>query len=197
MPRGFTPIETNRIKIALLDAGQEMLPHSGVRKTTVQSLARAARISTGEFYAFFPSKEALFFQVYERLESQLKSRFIRLVTDTPVTGLEDLKRAVIALLLSDDMQNLVNLVKSEELDYLLRGLAPEQLDQHLQSDRQYLAEAIKLLQSTCTVEADVDLILAYLQAVFILCYEKGMIGAQFERVLESFVHGMLLDCCRF
>ena len=61
MPRAFTQSETAEIEEALRRAAENCLARYGVRKTTVDELARSAGISKGSFYRFHPSKEALFF----------------------------------------------------------------------------------------------------------------------------------------
>ena len=59
MPRPFTTAETEAIHPLLLDAGAASFARAGIRRTTVEDLARAAGISKGAFYRFFESKEAL------------------------------------------------------------------------------------------------------------------------------------------
>ena len=51
------------IRERLLAAGRELFARYGLRKTTVEELARAAGIAKGTFYLFFPSKEALYAEV--------------------------------------------------------------------------------------------------------------------------------------
>lgn len=63
MPRAFTDVERERIRERLLAAGRELFSRYGLRKTTVEELARAAGIAKGTFYLFFPSKEALYAEV--------------------------------------------------------------------------------------------------------------------------------------
>ncbi len=59
MPRRFNDDEEARIRVALHTAGRAIIGSRGVRKTTVEELARAAGIAKGSFYRFYPSKEAL------------------------------------------------------------------------------------------------------------------------------------------
>jgi len=63
MPRAFTGAERAMIRERLLAAGRELFARYGLRKTTVEELARAAGIAKGTFYLFFPSKEALYAEV--------------------------------------------------------------------------------------------------------------------------------------
>lgn len=193
MPRGFSQIESQRIVNDLIHNGLKMLSISGVRKTTVQTLAKASHISTGEFYAFFPSKEDLFFRVYEELESRLKENFLISLETRKVTGLEGLKQVIFVTMTSEDMQRLVNLIKSDELDYLLRNIEPERISKHYEGDKDYILKVLLQIRDTCPVKQDLDLIISYLQALFILCFEKNKIGKPFEQVLKSFINGMVQD----
>jgi len=68
MPRGFSEREKDAIRTSLLNAGRIMLSTRGVHKTSVEDLTRAAHISKGAFYQFFPSKEALFLALFEEAE---------------------------------------------------------------------------------------------------------------------------------
>ncbi|RLE27205.1 TetR/AcrR family transcriptional regulator, partial [Candidatus Acetothermia bacterium] len=66
MPRAFTDAERERIRERLLAVGRELFARYGLRKTTVEELARASGIAKGTFYLFFPSKEALYAEVLLR-----------------------------------------------------------------------------------------------------------------------------------
>ncbi len=63
MPRAFTKEEREAIRGRIVVAGKELFSRYGLQKTTVEELARAARIAKGTFYLFFPSKEALYAEV--------------------------------------------------------------------------------------------------------------------------------------
>ena len=74
MPRAFTDTERSAIRERLLAAGQDLFARRGIRATTVEQLARAAGISKGAFYLFYPSKEALFFAIVEEVETAMQAR---------------------------------------------------------------------------------------------------------------------------
>ena len=68
MATAFTEQELNIISAKLKDAARHCAGTFGVRKTTVDQLAAAADISKGTFYKFYPSKEALFFELLEEMQ---------------------------------------------------------------------------------------------------------------------------------
>jgi AcrR family transcriptional regulator len=83
MPRRFTSNQITSIRQKIITAAMQKITQTGVRKTTVEDLTAAAGISTGAFYKFYSSKEALFFEVYEILEQQIKDDFLAIVDRLP------------------------------------------------------------------------------------------------------------------
>ena len=83
MPRAFTDNERDAIRERLLAAGQDLFARRGIRATTVEQLARAAGISKGAYYLFYPSKEALFFAIVEGVETSMQARLAQQVAEAP------------------------------------------------------------------------------------------------------------------
>ncbi|GAP21422.1 TetR/AcrR family transcriptional regulator [Leptolinea tardivitalis] len=194
MPRGFTPTQTQNITRRLMDAAREMAQQTGVRKTSVESLTRAANISTGAFYHFFPSKEALFFRVFEELETSLKDEFLDLIEPLPHGDRSALKQAVMTMLSSEKMNRLVSFIRREEMDYLLLNLEPASLLEHQQSDREYMQQVLDILslrgfRST----GDASRVNNYIQALFLLMFDRSQFQPDADRILSSFVGAMLTD----
>ncbi|GCF92125.1 TetR family transcriptional regulator [Enterococcus florum] len=75
MPR-FTETERKAIEETLLEQGEILFSSLGLKKVTVDDLARSANISKGSFYAFYQSKEHLFmiinFSIQERIFAAMK-----------------------------------------------------------------------------------------------------------------------------
>lgn len=188
MPRGFSESQKRIFKEKLLASAREALKRTGVRKTTVEELAKASNLSTGAFYKFYPSKEALFFEVYENAEEDLKQAFIdSMNTSSPLTGLS-LRSSIKGLLRSDAMQTLIQILQRDDLPYLLNAIDPEIVQQHLQKDREYLQNIILLLKGKgLTVDMDIDLLLAYLQALFVLSYQKDQYPQHAGQIIDSFI----------
>jgi len=59
----FNEQERQDIKTRLVAAGKRSFGEKGVKGTGIQDLAREAGIATGSFYAFYESKERLFFDI--------------------------------------------------------------------------------------------------------------------------------------
>lgn len=188
MPRGFSECQLQAIKGELVKAAFEALKNTGVRKTTVEGLAKTSRISTGAFYKFYPSKEALFFEVYDIAEERLKTEFTSILQTSPEISPATLQIALKQLLRSDTMNILLRLMKKEELDYILRNTNPALVEAHLQSDREYIQKLMEQFRKNgWKVNIDVNLSLSYLQALFTLCYEKDQYPLHAEQILDSFI----------
>lgn len=70
MPR-FSDKEKETIQQQLLTQGEKLFTDYGLKKVTVDELAKAAGISKGSFYAFYESKEHLYFAIAELLQKQI------------------------------------------------------------------------------------------------------------------------------
>ena len=66
----------------LLARALALFQRRGVEATTMRDIARAARLSLGAAYYYFPSKEALVFAFYEDNQAELEAAFAR-TTGTP------------------------------------------------------------------------------------------------------------------
>ena len=69
MPKQFSEQERRKIDARLLSVARDLLAHRSARKIVVEELTRAAGISKGSFYLFYPTKETLFYEVM-RLEER-------------------------------------------------------------------------------------------------------------------------------
>lgn len=67
----FTDYETEQIRRALLKEARRCAVTLGMKKTSVEQLAKAVGIAKGSFYKFYESKEMLFFAVLEGIHSEL------------------------------------------------------------------------------------------------------------------------------
>ena len=73
MPRAFTETEKQHLQAKLKNEGYALFSRYGLKKTTVEEIARAAGIAKGSFYIFFSNKEELFIEIMEDLEQELRS----------------------------------------------------------------------------------------------------------------------------
>ena len=74
MPKAFTEQEKQLIRTQMLEKATKLFEKQGLKKTSVDELAQAARISKGAFYLFYESKEELLMQILEGLETDIRRR---------------------------------------------------------------------------------------------------------------------------
>ncbi len=125
MPRGFSEREKEIIRASLLDAGRAQLIRVGMHKTSVEDLTRAAHISKGAFYQFFPSKEALFITLFAEAERDYRHQlreFAQRPGRMPSARLRAFFRD--ALRCYRDTP-LLNKVSRDDMSALIRTLTPD------------------------------------------------------------------------
>ncbi|MEN6410201.1 MAG: hypothetical protein ABFD44_10890, partial [Anaerolineaceae bacterium] len=105
-----------------------------------------------------------------------------------------LKQALLALFASENMNRLITMIRKDELDALVAQMDAEILRRHQQTDQAYITEILNRLRACgLQIRVDVDLALSYLQALFILYYEKDKLAPHADRVLDTFLTAMLTD----
>src|SRR5262249_42389570 len=75
-PRRQRPVRERKSEATrrrLLDRTLRLFQHRGVEATTMRDVARAAGLSLGAAYYYFPSKEALLFAYYEANQAEVEA----------------------------------------------------------------------------------------------------------------------------
>jgi AcrR family transcriptional regulator len=144
MPRGFSQDEKERIRDLLIEHGRALLGNYGARRTSVDELTAAAGISKGSFYTFFPSKEELFFTIFEQFEQSYRAELLQLAGrrgGTPHKRVAAFLHQAVTMWRTNP---LFTRFTQEEYQYVARKIAPERLEQHLRDDEQF---AVRLLET--------------------------------------------------
>lgn len=71
MPKSFSEHEREAIKASMQKIGAELLRKKGVKHVTVEDIAKSVSIANGSFYAFYKSREELFWDIIKREEQQI------------------------------------------------------------------------------------------------------------------------------
>ncbi|MFB6468114.1 TetR/AcrR family transcriptional regulator [Cytobacillus sp. Hz8] len=191
MPRGFNEQEKARIKQILLEEGKILFSRFGLKKTSINELAKAASIAPGSFYTFYQSKEELFFEIMEKEEEIIKSQFL----DFDMTKEHDPKQAMKDLLL----QAFANLERNtlfsqlfleNNYEAILRKLPQEKLESHFKLDSN-AADLIvnKWKEKGLIREIDSEVLAGLFRALFTISLHKEEIGEEvYPQTLELLVH---------
>jgi AcrR family transcriptional regulator len=185
MPRAFTDTERAAIRERLLAAGKDLFARRGIRATTVEQLARAAGVSKGAFYVFYPSKEALFFAIVEEVETAMQARLEQQVAAAPHDALRLLLRASLQ---ARDENPLFDVAISEEAVAVMRTMAPEEQEAFLRRDVE-MTEAIAahLAAAGARLTVSPAVLAGLLRAMVFVGMHREDIGAGMAPAVEAFL----------
>lgn len=96
-PSSLRAQQVAQTRDSLVRAGRELFGQKGFRETSVEDLARAARVTTGALYHHFPTKTALFEAVFEQAHGELMAASMRAAQEA-TDDLDELGRGFDAFL---------------------------------------------------------------------------------------------------
>ncbi len=108
-PASLRAEQVAQTRAALIAAGRRLFGENGFRGTSVEDLAREARVTTGALYHHFPTKTALFEAVFVRAHTDLMTASAKAAQGAS-DGIEELARGFEAFLdgvLQPDVQRIL------------------------------------------------------------------------------------------
>lgn len=186
MPKIFSDADREMIRAKLLDAGKELFQRYGLRKTSVEELARAAGIAKGTFYHFFQSKEDLCLAIYDKEEAALLENTASIFAShvDPVETLQALFAFSLSFVRNDSL--LAVLRESGEFALLARSVGVERLSEHLDNDVVFARQVIDDIRSkgaACAIKPEVAA--GVFRAFVMLSFHEGEVGEDvFPQVAE-------------
>jgi len=142
MTRPFNPNERNIIRQKLMDKGRELFGTLGLKKTSIEDLARAANISKGSFYSFFNSKEELYLEIIESLEGEIRKQITKGLNKHSLTK-ESLKSFIFQGLRIMESNPLIRrMYEQDEREQALRAIPKERFNQHIRADEDWMLELL-------------------------------------------------------
>jgi AcrR family transcriptional regulator len=195
MPRAFSPSEKTAIRGALLERGRALFARYGLRHTSIQQLTRAVGISQGSFYAFYPSKEALFFEILEAEEQEL-ARGLLARLESGGLGRErlmELLRSGIDAYRTSPF--LGGLLRSREYEHLRRSIPEQRMRRHVESEEGLAAEVIRRLRPDGrSSDLDSKRIVGVLQAIFLVQVHEDEFDPGVLPWLMQHLYELAVDC---
>ncbi len=143
-PASLRAEQVAQTRAALVAAGRRLFGADGFRATSVEDLAREARVTTGALYHHFPTKTAVFEAVFVQAHTDLMTASAEAAKGAS-DGLEELARGFEAFLdgiLQPDMQRIL----------IVDGPAVLGLARYTELDEQY-AHAVIVHALTAAAEA--------------------------------------------
>lgn len=187
MAKAFTEQETDIILQKLKTSARRNAASRGVRKTTVDELAREAGISKGAFYKFYPSKEMLFFEILEDMHTKIYAASAEVLKQNRADSSAD--RAAEAVLVACKIMAESGMMDFMEQDaaFLLRKIPAEVQEKHYHSDEVHIKE----LLSNAELEpaGGMELAAAVVRGLFLTVSHRDNIGPLYPQVLDTLVRG--------
>lgn len=185
--KAFTEQEADIILQNLKAAARRYAASRGVRKTTVDELAREAGISKGAFYKFYPSKEMLFFEILEDMHTEIYAASAEVLKQNRANASAD--RAAEAVLTACKIMAESGMMDFMEQDaaFLLRKISAEVQEKHYHSDEVHIKE----LLSNAGLEPNggMELAAATVRGLFLTVSHRENIGPLYPQVLDVLVRG--------
>ncbi len=143
MPKGFTEHEKELIRKRLIEQGYKQFSAYGLKKTNVEELAAAARISKGAFYLFYDSKEALFMDAVELAEQRYRQEILAMADrpgPSPRARLYAVFKQSFTVMRS---MPILKFISGSDFELLFRRLPAEKLQEHLAGDQAFFVELVE------------------------------------------------------
>src|SRR5512134_317561 len=127
MPKAFSDHEKETIRAQLREKGKTLFEKQGLRKTSVDELTEAVGISKGAFYLFYESKEELFLEILEELETDFRARIFDFSISVKRNARQLLAKLFKDALLTWDEYPLLKNFGMSDYEYLARKVPAERI----------------------------------------------------------------------
>jgi AcrR family transcriptional regulator len=132
-------------KITIIKAAQELFARFGFVKTTVDEIARAARMGKATLYHYFKSKEDVFKEVIEK-ESRILNKKVKEAIDKEETPQKKLRAFVLTrMMYLNELANIYSVLKDEFLNHyaFIEKAREKDFYQEIKSIKNILNEGIE------------------------------------------------------
>ena len=179
MPKAFSEHEKETIRAQMREKGKKLFEKQGLKKTSVDELARAAGISKGAFYLFYESKEELFMEILEGLETDFRRRIFDFSISPKRNARQLLAKLFKDTLLTWDEYPLLKNFGMTEYAYLARKLPPARLQAHSNRDDEFVNEFIKRIKREgVAVKASPRVVSNLMKSLFFISLHRDDLGTQ-------------------
>jgi len=138
--RSFNEAQKENIRENLIAECKKSWSQHGYKKTSVSELSAKVGISTGAFYAFYDSKEALFCDVMDDFQESTRRMFDETLSSPPTKA--EICHALKKLYLEYAHNDIITKRHTPDYKSLLNNLPPEWRDRHRANSINYLASTL-------------------------------------------------------
>ncbi|MEV0199907.1 TetR/AcrR family transcriptional regulator [Nonomuraea sp. NPDC050691] len=192
MPSPFSAEERSRITEQLLDTATRLFSTQGLRKTSLEELTAPAGIAKSSLYAFFASKEDLYFEAMLRQSEEVRRRVIDEGLNRGSDTRDALRRFLHATVAELDTNPLYRRLMShpQEMATVAAKLTPER---RAAAAGGPMADLLQFLDTH--VEGDPQVLLGVLRAVLLTPLHAEHLGAEIypavmDRLIDAVTEGI-------
>lgn len=198
MPKAFSEHEKETIRAQMREKGKKLFEKQGLKKTSVDELTEAAGISKGAFYLFYESKEELYMEILEELESDFRSSIFDFALGPKEEADKLLGGLLKSALLTWDRYPLLKNFGMAEYEYLARKLPAERIQAHARQDHEFVTEFIKRIKREgMTVKAPPRVVANLMKSLFFVSLHRDDLGenayVETMEVLTDLVAGYIVE----
>lgn len=187
MAKAFSQNETDMIIKDLKASARQYAASRGMRKITVEELAKEAGISKGAFYKFYPSKEMLFFELLEDLHSEIYEVCADILTESPdKPAYQRTAEAVLAACKLMEQSGMMGFME-QDVPFLLRRIPAKVLEEHYHGDEVHIKALLE--NAGLQPKGGIELAAAAVRGLFLTVSHRDNIGLLYPQVLEILVYG--------
>jgi len=191
MPRALTEQEKCVQCQKLIEKGKAAVISHGIRKVSVDDIAKAAGMAKGTFYQHFESKEKYLYALIEKIHHDAVSQAKQIIFSKAADG-DSLRTNVVSFLKSLlDMPELAFLVQNEHDIVDLFETIP---NQELQSFKQMEAELFRELLQLASINTEIvkpGVVHNYVHALFLMMGSDLMTEANLSETMDLITNSLI------
>ncbi len=194
MPKAWSDEEKEAVKQSLIESGRKLFEKHGLRKTTVDEIAKASHISKGAFYLFHNSKEELYFEILEITERDFKQAAFRNLELSEMSRRDTFKAFLKESIAFLTTMPIYKQISSGDLQYLMRKLPKKALDKHMRSDLEYFSQYLQpWIDKGWMRKVDPDALNGLFLSVVYFVVHRNDIGASSFEATEEILVDMIAE----
>jgi len=198
MPKAFSEKEKGVIRQQIREKSKRLFEMHGLRKTSVDDITQAVGISKGAFYLFYESKEELFLELMEQMESELRENILGYTLQPKEKAHQHVRQILTRFLVVYDAFPLLKNFDQSDFDYLLRKLPAERLQAHMHRDSKFFDSLIKKVKREgIAIKVPPRVAMNLILSLFLLSLHRHEIGddtyTETMQILTDLVAGYITE----
>ncbi|MBN2534202.1 MAG: TetR/AcrR family transcriptional regulator [Spirochaetales bacterium] len=194
MGRPFNEDEKEAIKNNLLEKGRALFVKKGLKNTTIEELTQSSGIAQGSFYAFYGSKEELYFEILESEEKQISQLIEKQLLSFDMTRRNFKKFLFQTIELITGNPLLISLLNVNDYQAMISKIPDEKLQEHLRKEYKFTDRLIYQFQKEKYMKhIRPEILSGLLYALFLLQLHRDEIGTGVFTDMFEFLIDIISD----